>query len=283
MIIVADSGSTKADWAVVDETGAEQLIVTMGFNPVYHKEELIYEETSKAFDTAVDTEKVRALYYYGTGCWDAEKKSVVAKALQRIFPKAQIQVDHDLLGAARAACGKQPGIACIIGTGSNSCLFDGYAIKDNVTNLGYFIGDEGSGSVLGRELVRTYFYRELPKDLFYEFEQKYPGGKAEILENVYRKPTPNVYLATFTRFLGEHKDHPFIQNLLYRCFEEFIDRHARKYKGHLSLPVSFIGSVAFHFKEILTTVLQERSMIVGEFVRKPIDSLVNFHLSEIQK
>ncbi len=277
MIIVADSGSTKADWAVVNGEESHQLFVTMGFNPVYHKEELIYDEAFKAFDNAIETNEVEALYYYGTGCWDLEKKSVVAKAMHKIFPNASIKVDHDLLGAARAACGNEPGIACILGTGSNSCSFDGYDIQDNVTNLGYFIGDEGSGSCLGKELVKAYFYRELPKELLYEFEQKHPGGKAEILENVYRKSTPNVYLATFTRFLGEHKDHPFIQKLIYRSFEEFIDRHVRKYKSHLSLPVSFIGSVAFHFREFLETILQERSMIVGKFVRKPIDSLVDFH------
>ncbi len=283
MIIVADSGSTKADWAVTSPGEGHQVIVTMGFNPVYHKEELIFEEASKAFENQVEATAVEALYYYGTGCWDTEKKSVVARALQRIFPKAAIQVHHDLLGAARAACGKKAGIACIIGTGSNSCLFDGYQIKDNVTNLGYFIGDEGSGSYLGQELIKAYFYRELPEVLFHEFEQKFPGGKAEILENVYRKPTPNVYLATFTRFLGEHRSHPFIQKLLYRSFEEFIDRHARKYKSHLSLPVSFVGSVAFYFKEFLETILQERSMIVGNFVRKPIDSLVDFHAHDNQK
>ncbi len=279
MIIVADSGSTKADWAVVTPEGSHRIVVTMGFNPVYHQEALIYEETYKALEDTVETESVKELYYYGTGCWDNEKKSVIAGAMARIFPKAQIQVHHDLLGAARAACGNQAGIACIIGTGSNSCLFDGDQIQDNVTNLGYFIGDEGSGAFLGKELIKAYFYRELPKSLFYEFEQKVPGGKAEILENVYRKPTPNVYLATFTKFLGEHRAHPFIQKLLYRSFEEFIDRHARKYKSHLSLPVSFVGSVAYYFKEFIEAVLQERSMIVGNFVKKPIDSLVDFHTS----
>lgn len=283
MIIVADSGSTKADWAVLKKDNTHQIMVTMGFNPVYHKEQIIFDEASKAFENTIETKEVEALYYYGTGCWDVEKKSVVAKALQRIFPNASIQVDHDLLGAARAACGNKPGIACIIGTGSNSCQFDGYHIEDNVTNLGYFIGDEGSGSHLGKELVKAYFYRELPKELLYEFEQKYTGGKAEILENVYRKSTPNVYLATFTRFLGEHKSHPYLQKLIYKCFEEFIDRHVRKYKSHLSLPVSFIGSVAFHFKEFLEAILQERSMIVGNFVRKPIDSLVEFHTNDHQK
>lgn len=277
MIIIADSGSTKADWAVVDETGIPRVIVTMGFNPVYHTEELIYEKVYNAFDGNIELERVSNIYYYGTGCWDAEKKSTISKALARIFPQSDILVEHDLLGAARAACGKHAGIACILGTGSNSCLFDGYNITDNVTNLGYFIGDEGSGSHLGKELVRAYFYRELPADLIRQFEERYPGGKAAILENVYQKDTPNVYLAKFTRFLSEHKDNIFIQRLVYKSFSEFIDRHVRKYKSHLSLPVSFIGSVAYHFKEFLEIILEERSMVLGNFVRKPIDSLVDFH------
>jgi glucosamine kinase len=282
MIIVVDSGSTKADWAVADNSPSHQLFSTMGFNPVYHKEEVIYQEAAKVFEQVVATEKVKAVHYYGAGCWDQEKKSVVAKALQRVFSSAEVQVYHDLLGAARAACGKQAGIACILGTGSNSCLFDGDQILDNVTNLGYFIGDEGSGAHLGKELVKAFFYRELPREILVEFQKIYTGGKAEILDNVYGKTTPNVYLAKFTRFLSDHRSHPFIQKIIYKCFEEFIDRHVRKYKSHLSLPVNFIGSIAYHFKDFLIAILEERSMIVGDFVRKPIDSLVHFHTGEHQ-
>ncbi|MEL7118659.1 MAG: hypothetical protein AAFO07_04440 [Bacteroidota bacterium] len=277
MIIVADSGSTKADWAVVKADGAHDIINTIGFNPVYHKESLIYDETSKAFTGKIPVEEVEAVYYYGTGCWDTQKKGVIAAALQHLFGKANVLVEHDLVGAARAACGKSPGIACIIGTGSNSCAFDGDQVTDNVTNLGYFIGDEGSGSHLGKELVKAYFYRELPKELHNKFDERYPGGKAIILENVYQKPTPNVFLAKYTRFLNDHSDHPFIQKIIYNCFSEFIDRHVRKYKNHLSLPISFIGSVAFHFKPFLEAILEERDMKLGKFVKRPIDALVEFH------
>lgn len=280
MIIVADSGSTKADWAIVDGNNAAKVVVTMGFNPVYHKEEKIYEEVYQAFEGTLDTREVSSLYYYGTGCWDTEKKSVISRALSRIFSDADVLVEHDLLGAARAACGKTPGIACILGTGSNSCLFNGHDITDNVTNLGYFIGDEGSGAHLGKALVKSYFYREMPKDLARPFEERYPGGKASILEHLYQKETPNVYLAKFTRFLSDHKDHIFVQKIINKSFGEFIDRHVRKYKNHLSLPINFIGSVAYHFKEFLEVILEERDMIVGDFVRKPIDALVAFHREE---
>ena len=277
MIIVADSGSTKTDWMLIHADGA-LMVSTMGFNPLYHSEDLIYEESKKELDKhQVEYGDVKAMYYYGTAVWDHEKADKIHRAMARLFPKAEIEVEHDLLGAARATCGHDAGIACIIGTGSNTCLFDGVNVTDNVVNLGFFVGDEGSGAHLGKELVRSYFYRELPSDLLEAFEKYVPGGQTEILENVYSKPSPNVYLASFTRFLGEFQSHFFIQKLIYKSFAEFIDRNARKYPGHLEMPVHFIGSVAYYFQDILKVILEERGMKPGVFILKPIDSLVQFH------
>jgi len=277
MIIVADSGSTKTDWMLIHADGA-LMVSTMGFNPLYHSEDLIYEESKKELDKhQVEYGDVTAMYYYGTAVWDHEKADKIHRAMTRLFPNAEIEVEHDLLGAARATCGHDAGIACIIGTGSNTCLFDGVDVTDNVVNLGFFVGDEGSGAHLGKELVRSYFYRELPSDLLEAFEKYVPGGQAEILENVYSKPSPNVYLASFTRFLGEFQSHFFIQKLIYKSFAEFIDRNVRKYPGHLEMPVHFIGSVAYYFQDILKVILEERGMKPGVFILKPIDSLVQFH------
>jgi glucosamine kinase len=276
MIIIADSGSTKTDWKIVGKE-EPQMINTMGFNPVYHDDDLIYRETVKGYPEDFPFEEAEKVFFYGAGCWDKVRKETVAIALRRAFKNATVEVDHDLLGAARAACGKQPGIVCIIGTGSNSCLYDGELVIDNVTNLGYLVGDESSGAFLGKELIRTYFYRELPPDLVEAFEDQYPGGKAAILNNVYNKPQPNVYLASFTKFLSEHKDHIFIQKLLYQGLSVFVDRHIRKYRSHFTLPVHFIGSVAFYFQNFLTVILQERDMQPGIFLQKPIDKLVEFH------
>jgi len=276
MIVVVDSGSTKADWKMVNETGV-QSITTMGFNPVFHTENKIYQELLEAFDNEVKTETATHVYYYGAGCWDEKLKKVVSNALSRVFQKAGIEVQHDLLGAARATCGRDPGISCILGTGSNSCLYDGDDVIDNVTNLGYLLGDEGSGTHLGKSLIRAYFYRELPKALRNELEQDYPGGQQGMLGRIYGKETPNVYLASFTKFMGRNRNHPFVQHLLYNSFVEFIDRHVRKYPGHLSLPIHFIGSVAYHFQEVIQVVLEERAMAPGNFIQKPIDKLVSFH------
>ena len=278
MIVVVDSGATKADWKVVD--GKEShLIHSMGLSPVFHTEDFIYQEIRKAFVGVASTQAIDQVYYYGTGCWDPGRKGIVEHALRRVFTHADVLVEHDLLGAARAACGRTPGIACILGTGSNSCLFDGENITDNVTNLGYLLGDEGSGVFLGKMLIQAYFYRELPRDLMPAFEAFHPGGRPAILDKTYGKEAPNVYLASFMPFFAKHKEHFYIQKMLYTAFAQFIDRHARKYKDHISIPVNFVGSVAYYFQHIMKVVLEERSMHPGNFIQKPIDSLADFHQS----
>ncbi|WP_367389545.1 hypothetical protein [Lewinella sp. LCG006] len=276
MKVIVDSGSTKADWKFL--SGEEETSLhTMGFNPVFHSSDQIEQEVNKAFKGIIDLEQEAEIYFYGSGCWDKKRKVIIENGLKRVFTNAKIDVHHDLLGAARATCGNDPGISCIIGTGSNTCLYDGKDVIDNVTNLGYLCGDEGSGTHLGKKLIRHYFYRELPKELETEFEVFVGGGKQKILDTVYDGTPPNVYLASFTRFMSEHVDHPFIQRILYRSFAEFIDRHVRKYHGHLRLPVHFIGSIAYVFQDMLKIVLTERAMHHGIFIKQPIDNLVAYH------
>ncbi|WP_020535700.1 hypothetical protein [Lewinella cohaerens] len=276
MKVIVDSGSTKADWKFL--SGEEETSLhTMGFNPVFHSSDQIEQEVNKAFKGIVDLEQEAEIYFYGSGCWDQKRKVIIENGLKRVFTNAKIDVHHDLLGAARATCGNDPGISCIIGTGSNTCLYDGKDVIDNVTNLGYLCGDEGSGTHLGKKLIRHYFYRELPKELEAAFEVFVGGGKQKILDTVYDGTPPNVYLASFTRFMSEHVDHPFIQRILYRSFAEFIDRHVRKYPGHLKLPVHFIGSIAYVFQDMLKIVLTERAMHHGIFIKQPIDNLVAYH------
>ncbi|MBK7474701.1 MAG: hypothetical protein IPN74_03615 [Haliscomenobacter sp.] len=279
MKLVADSGSTKTDWVLLDKQGIVKSINTIGFNPLYHSEAFIAEECRKVFDLEeMPYSEVKEVFYYGASVWDEEKAAKIRRALAQLFDHAEIiEVEHDLLGAARATCGREAGVACIIGTGSNTCLFDGSNVTDNVTNLGYFVGDEGSGAHLGKALVKAYFYRELPSALVSALEEEFPGGQAEFLDHIYSQPSPNVFLASLTKFLSAHRDHLFIQKLIYTSFAEFIDRHVRKYPGHLGLPIHFIGSVAFHFRDFLTVILEERCMKPGRFIQKPIDRLVEYH------
>lgn len=278
MIVVVDSGSTKADWKMIGGKAETISFTTMGFNPVFHSSEQMIAELKRTFEHQAGFDKVSEAYFYGSGCWDERLKGKIRKALLHFFPNAHVEVEHDLFGAARASCGNQPGIACILGTGSNSCLYDGKEVIDNVTNLGYLLGDEGSGTHLGKKLIRAYFYRELPGELEEQLDVLLPGGKQYILDNVYGPETPNVFLASFTRFIHQNLHYPFLQRLAYDSFSEFIDRHVRKYPGHLELPVHFIGSIAFHFRAILQEILQERSMNMGVFIKKPIESLSEFHL-----
>ena len=284
MIIIVDSGSTKSDWVVLKSAHElPKTINTMGFNPIYHSTELIASTILKAFSAEkVNMANASHVFYYGTAIWDADKAQIVEDALLQVFPNAKVEVEHDLLGAARSTCGDLPGISCIMGTGSNTCLYDGKKIIDNVTNLGYFIGDEGSGAHLGKALVKAYFYRELPQDLKGELELLVPGGKSEFLDNIYGENTsPNVYLASLTKFINEHRSHFFMHRLIYNSFSEFIDRHVRKYPKHLTLPVHFIGSIAFHFQDFLKIILEERDMSAGVFIQKPIDTLVDYHRASL--
>lgn len=276
MIIVVDSGSSKADWRIIEENGLKS-VSTNGLNPVFRTQESIIQEVDEAFDEASVKQGASQIFFYGAGCWDEKRSHQLEAALGEVFPMAHIEVEHDLLGAARAVCRSQPGIACILGTGSNSCSYDGSDIVDNITNLSYLVGDEGSGSWLGKMLIRAYFYRELPSDLREAFEAEYPGGETEILANIYDKGTPNVYLASFTRFLATYREHAFIQRLLFDAFATFVDRHVRKYPGHMEMPIGFIGSVGFHFQDSIKLVLAERGMEPGLFIKKPIDNLVRFH------
>lgn len=278
MILISDCGSTKADWRLIHANGTVDSISTKGFNPYFDTSDDIYEMLQPAFYEQIKVDAISEVFHYGTGCSEPRRNKVVEDGLQRVCKNASIEVHHDLLGAARAVCGSEPGIACIIGTGSNTCAYDGKDVIDNVTNLGFLLGDEGSGSHLGRMLIRAYYYRELPSDLRAAFEEDYiKGNYRSVLNAIYDNEHPNVYLASFSPFLSKHKDHIFIQKLVTAAFEEFIKRHIRKYDNHNQLPISFIGSIAYYFQDLLKMVLEERNLKIGTIIKKPINNLVAFH------
>lgn len=280
MIVVADSGSTKADWAFLKSGKITRQLSTAGFNPVLHDEARISAELVKRFEgLGAELADVQEVVFYGSGCWDEKRANVIVRAIQPFFPAAKIVVEHDLLGAARAACGKEPGIACILGTGSNSCLYDGHDIVDNVTNLGYLLGDEGSGSHMGKMLIRAYFYRELPPELEREMSLLFPGGKMDILDKIYGISPPNTYLASFSTWIGERISHPWLQEMVERSFGKFVDRQVMKYEGYSELPINFVGSLAFHFRDQLAHCLEARGLRLGRIAPKPIEQLAAFHQS----
>lgn len=280
MVIIADCGSTKCDWLMVRGERNQQLENTVGFSPFFHTTAEIREIVATQLRPKLDNpEKVSHIWFYGTGIHDRHRADIVGDALRAEFPDAQVDVRHDLLGAARAACGRSAGIACILGTGSNSCYYDGESIVDNVPSLGWLLGDEGSGTHLGKYLLRAVFYRELPPDLMAAFEKEYPEGKNAIKDKVYEKGA-NRYLATFTRFLGVNLSHPFVKNLVSASLGEFLDRHVLKYQGARQVPVNFVGSIAHHFQPVLEECLKVRGLSLGRIVRKPIYQLAEFHVQD---
>jgi glucosamine kinase len=277
MIFIADSGSTKADWKILHTSGEVTSQSTRGFNPFIQNSEAIKVGLLKDFADSVERTKAESVFYYGAGCSDDYRNSIVEVALQKIFPNAKITVNHDLLASARAVCGTEAGIACILGTGSNSSLYDGIEIIYNVRNMGFLVGDEGSGSHIGKELLRGYFYREMPKDILIDFNKSFPEGHRGILDRIYDNPKPNVYLASFSKFLSNHKGHPYIQHLVFKSFDEFVKRHVLKYDGCQNLKIHFVGSVAYYFKDILEIVLASYDLEIGNVIKKPINRLVDFH------
>lgn len=280
MTIVADCGSTKCDWLLVHGERNHQLENTVGFSPFFHTSEEIRDIVQGQLLPKLEAEAVTHVWFYGTGVHDAHRAEIVFNGLKACFPEAEIEVEHDLLGAARAVCGRSAGIACILGTGSNSCYYDGKKIIDNVPSLGWLLGDEGSGTHLGKALLRAWFYRELPADLNEAFKAAYPEGAHAIKDKAYEKGA-NAYLATFTRFLGDHIGHPYIQSLVAGSLGEFLDRHVLKYSGATSVPVHFVGSIAHHFQDVLAKCMDERRLKLGNVVRKPIYPLADFHTKHL--
>jgi glucosamine kinase len=280
MDIIADCGSTKCDWLIIEGGRNQRLEHTQGFSPFFHTTEEIKSILDEQLLPKLSAGQVRKLWFYGTGIHDESRGEIVASAMRAGFPNAAVEVEHDLLAAARATCGRNAGIACILGTGSNSCYYDGARILDNVPSLGWLLGDEGSGTHLGKALLRAWFYRELPADLQDAFEKAHPEGAGAVKDRVYEKGA-NAYLAGFTQFLGENQHHSFIRRMVADCLGEFLDRHVAKYKGYQSVPVHFVGSIAHHFQDILKDCLEARRMQPGTVIRKPIYPLADFHINLI--
>jgi N-acetylglucosamine kinase-like BadF-type ATPase len=283
MKLIADAGATKIQWIVLDEQQEHGPFETSGFNP-YFMDPLILEEIlEKELIPYLKTDPIKEIYYYGAGCSTNQKCGIVEEALKEEFPGAGFDVQHDLLGAARALFNREPGIACILGTGSNSCLYDGTAITENVTSLGYLFGDEGSGAYLGKLLLFEFLRNRLPENILSAFNKRYDYSLENILDAVYNKPYPNRFLSSFSLFAGDHADDPFILNLVERNFTDFFEEQVTKYSGYKSTRVGIIGSVGFHFQDIFKRVAAKYKVEVGEVVQDPVSGLVRYHRESINR
>ncbi len=278
MILIADSGSTKTDWRLLDLCSGDviQNIVSRGINPYYESEDDISSKLRGEVLPFVGDAPVDQVWFYGAGCTETKLESMT-RAIQSVFSEGSVYVASDLMGAARALLGTTAGIACIMGTGSNSCFYDGERIVENVSPLGFILGDEGSGAVLGRIFLGDLLKGQLPSDLERAFWNENDITQREIVENVYRKPFPNRYLAKFTRFLGEHRDYEYVRSLLIGSFRTFFKRNVMQY-DYLNYETGFVGSIATVFKDELCEAADDCGVRVSNFLKTPIEGLTHFHL-----
>ena len=280
MILVAESGSTKTDWKLIDQNKVQKTIHTDGINPFHQRQEDITRIISTSALAAI-TDPIDEIYFYGAGCNYPENIRIVRESIRSIFNNARIFVEHDLLAAARALCGRSQGIACILGTGSNSCFFDGQSIKQANPSLGYILGDEGSGVYMGKKLLRDVLYQDLPKSLYEKFMEIYQVTVDDALDNVYNKYLPNRYIASFTKFIGDNIHHPYMHGLVYESFLDFIECHVISYPQAENYKVHFVGSVAFNFKNVLERVVVDAGLIMGTVIEFPINGLILYHQNKI--
>lgn len=272
MILIADSGSTKTDWALVQDGKLIKIIKTSGLNPFQVTEEQITKTVKEYLLPELPTTVIDELHFYGAGC-TPEKQPVVEKAIRKVLDIKTCEVASDMLGAARAVCGDKPGICCILGTGSNSCAYDGHNITKNVSPLGFILGDEGSGAVMGKILIGDILKNQLPKKIRDRFFEKYHLSQADIIDRVYRQPKPNTFLASFMPFIGENIQEPEIHHLVKESFRSFLRRNVMQYDGWQTLPIGFVGSIAKIYSSILEEVLKEEGMHLGKIIKAPLESL----------
>ncbi|SDQ29046.1 BadF-type ATPase [Chryseobacterium soldanellicola] len=282
MVAIVDSGSTKSDWVILDDFKKVFLKTeTIGFNPNFINKELIVPEIEKNTSLASVKNSIRRIYFYGSGCGVQENCDTIVEELSKVFADAEITVREDLMAAAYAAYQGKPAIVCIMGTGSNSCYFDGENLKIKLPSLGFLMGDEGSGSAIGKQLVRRYFMQRLPEDLHQEFQEIYHLTIDDALKNMYHTTRPNAYLADFNKFVVERKNHPYLRNMVLEEMKTFFDYQVLPYEESKEAEINFIGSIAYYYEDILRSAAAELNLNVGHVVQKPIESLVNYHIKYI--
>ncbi|MBL0182897.1 MAG: N-acetylglucosamine kinase [Chitinophagaceae bacterium] len=274
--LIADSGSTKTEWCLLNGTSAKTFY-TQGLSPYFLSAEQIEYIITEELKPKMKKVEPDEIFFYGTGCSNAENVKLVKKAIQKVFADADVSVDHDLMGAAKALCGNEKGVACILGTGSNSCYYNGKKIIKNSPGLGYVLGDEGSGAYLGRKVIQYFLYNTFDGDLMDRFHAKFNTNSDEILTAVYKKPLPNRYLASFAIFLAENRGHYMVENIIEDGFNDFFFNHIYKYRESWTLPINFTGSVAYGFRDVLKDLCSSYELELGKVIKKPMDGLVKFH------
>lgn len=280
MLIIADSGSTKTTWLLSQKGRNHVSIRTEGLNPNFTSTKLFRKIVSDNILAATGNIKDIEIFFYGAGCSGTESVEMVSSALKEIFPSSTCEVGSDLLGAARGLFGDKKGIACILGTGSNSGLYNGNILSSNIPPLGFILGDEGSGSYMGKRLLSDYLKGIMPSEISELFTEKYHTDRNDVISNVYRGEFPGKYIASFVRFIRENISHPYFSSMVEDAFSIFIERNIRFYKDYDKQQISFTGSVAWHFRDQLIEVLNKHELNFGETIQDPAERILEFHLKK---
>jgi len=281
MIIIADSGSSKIDWRLLRTDGKIDQAHCAGFNPYYQPIEDLRKNIQEALVPIVK-ETVTKIFFYGTGVSSKKNQDLVRATFLEFFPKAEVEIEWDLVAAARALCGHEPGIACILGTGSNSCLYDGKKITGQVANLGWILADEASGASIGKKLLFDHLRNKMPAALSEQFQKRFPFTREEFLEKIYQGEKPSTFLATFSKFIFQHLKEPYCYNLVYNSFSEFFENNVMAYEGYKNLKVHFVGSIAFYYSDLLRQVASDKGITVKNILETPIAGLTLYHQNSIR-
>lgn len=278
MILIADSGSTKTAWCLISGNQRVKDITTKGINPFYQTEEEIEAELKNTLCQEIGGEnKINSVYFYGAGCADSQINNKLAKTLQQVLKSNKAEVSSDMLGAARGIFKHQKGIACIMGTGSNSAYYDGNEIVKSIPAGGFIIGDEGSGAVLGKTLIADYIKNQMPENILAEFKKFYNGTYLDVVNHVYKQPFPNRWLANFTKFMYEKREDDYIHNMIVNSFTLFFNRNIKQFDSWKNTEVGFVGSIAYYFEKELKEAAQKCEITVSEIYQNPIEGLIEYH------
>lgn len=276
MILVVDSGSYKSDWMFQSKEGELLTLRSSGINPFFTKEKEMVNSISQIKELKPYFSEIREVYFFGSGCTSPDRREIVSNALSHFFSNAFISIDNDVIGSAYATCGKKEGFIATLGTGSSISFFDGKSVLLGKQGLGFVLGDVGSGAWYGKKLVTSFLYGSMPEDLAADFELEYALTKDIVIENVYRKNNPNVYLASFAPFLSKHKNHSYVLMLLQKGFESFMESNVCLYPDYKEHVCHFVGSIAYHFSDALQEVSEKYEVQVGKIIKQPIQNLYEY-------
>jgi N-acetylglucosamine kinase-like BadF-type ATPase len=275
--LIADSGATKCEWCLLVDGKKKKTVITDGLSPYFLTADQITALLQKHLLPKIKNFSPKNIFFYGTGLANPANAKVINSVLKSLFTKAKIEINHDLTAAARALCGKQKGIACILGTGANAGYYNGNKIAKNSPGLGYILGDEGSGAYLGKKVVQYFLYQTFDEELMARFTKRFNTSKDEILNNVYKQPLANRYLANYAIFLSENRGHYMIENIIEDGLNDFFFTHLYKFKESWKLPINFVGSVAFGFKDVLKELCNTYELELGKVLKAPMEGLVTYH------